>query len=115
MSTHKLFAVFLLLFSGVDPLVSGLLYFISIPLFIASLAIFLRNIHIGKPILVPGLLSLLFLAGSYLYLASAGTMFPAWAYLAATMVIAIPIAFTMIYRNQGKSQRRKLTRRRART
>jgi hypothetical protein len=102
-----------LLTDSLDPLFSGLLYFISIPLFIITTAILLRNIHTGKPLLIPALLSLLFLSGSYIYLSSAGTILPSWAYLAIAFLIAVITGFSMmIVLNQGKRQRKRKLRRR---
>lgn len=117
MGTQEASAGFListLLTNGLDPLYSGLLYFISIPLFILTTSILLRNIHIGKPVLFPALLSLVFLFGSYTYLSSAGTILPLWVYLAIAFLIAIVTGFSMmIVRNQGGLPgNRKLRRRR---
>jgi O-antigen/teichoic acid export membrane protein len=101
----------LLAHSGVDPLVSGLIYFISIPLFIVSTALWLRNIHIGKPAAAPAALSVVFLLGSYIYLSSVNTVLPVWAYLVAAIVVAILASFALlIYRNEGSSNRRRLSR-----
>ncbi|NTW53903.1 MAG: hypothetical protein HGB15_03895 [Chlorobaculum sp.] len=95
-----------------DPLVSGLIYFISIPLFIASTALWLRNIHIGKAATVPATLSIVFLVGSYIYLSSVGTMLPVWAYLIAAIIVAIIISFALLFfRNRGSNSRRRLSRR----
>lgn len=99
---------------GIDPLFSGLLYFISIPLFIASTAFLLRNIHAGKPVIVPAILSILFLLGSNLYLSSAGTVLPPWAYLTVATLLAFIAGLTLLLiRNQkGYITRRRLPRRR---
>ncbi len=94
-----------------DPLVSGLIYFISIPLFIVSTAWWLRNIHIGKPAALSALFSIVFLLGSYIYLSSVNTMLPVWAYLIAALVVAILSSFALlIYRHEGASTRRRLSR-----
>jgi hypothetical protein len=94
-----------------DPLVSGLIYFISIPLFIVSTALWLRNIHIGKAALLPASSSVVFLFGSYIYLSSVNTVLPVWAYLIAAVVIAILSSFALlIYRHEGSSTRRWLSR-----
>ena len=94
-----------------DPLVSGLIYFISIPLFIVSTALWLRNIHIGKPSALSAVFSIVFLLGSYIYLSSANTVFPVWTYLIAAIILAILASFALlIYRHEGASTRRWLSR-----
>lgn len=100
----------------IDPLFSGLAYFISIPLFIASTALLLRNIHMGRPVTIPAMLSLVFLAGSYIYLSSVNTILPAWVYLAAAIAVAVPTGFALLFfRNTGKIPRQKLKRLRNRS
>lgn len=101
---------------GIDPLFFGFVYFLSIPLFIASMALLLRNIHTGRPVLAPSTLSVVFLIGSYIYLSSSGTLFPPLAYIAVSVLLAIVTGFVMmIIRSQkGYSPRKKPFRRRFR-
>lgn len=101
---------------GIDPLVFGLLYFGSIPLFMASAAWLVRNIRAKKPFILPALLSILFWAAAYVYLAAAGTNIPAWIYMILSAVAAIGLGSAWAAVNFGlpKKSRRKLPRRKGR-
>jgi 4-amino-4-deoxy-L-arabinose transferase-like glycosyltransferase len=78
---------------GIDPLVFGLLYFITIPLFMFSAAWLFRNIRLRKSVLLPALLSLIFLLSAYLYFAASGTVMPPWAYLTIATATAAGTGF----------------------
>ncbi len=101
---------------GIDPLVFGLLYFGSIPLFIASTAWFVRNVREKKPILLPAALSVLFWTAAYIYIAAAGTNIPTWVYMiiAAAAAIAIGSAWAAMNHHIPKISRRRLPRRKGR-
>ncbi|MCE1273599.1 MAG: hypothetical protein HGB01_06105 [Chlorobiaceae bacterium] len=98
---------------GIDPLVFGMIYFGSIPFFMASMAWLVRNISSKKPPLLPAILTIIFWTAAYLFLNAAGTSIPAWVYLsvAGVVAIALGIAWAAMNHNLPKRTRRKLPRR----
>jgi hypothetical protein len=101
---------------GIDPLVFGLLYFGSIPLFIASSAWLVRNIRAKKPVILPAALSILFWTAAYIYIVATGTNIPAWVYMiiAAVAATAIGSAWAAMSHHIPKISRRRLPRRKGR-
>ncbi|GGM00384.1 hypothetical protein [Deinococcus aerophilus] len=66
---------------GVNPVVFGLLYFGSMPLFALSLAWWLRRWRGGGSTTLPALTTGLLFVGAYLYVLVAGRNLPLWVYV----------------------------------
>jgi hypothetical protein len=81
---------------GIDPIIFGLLYFGTIPLFMASTAWLLRNIRMRKPVIFPVLFSVLFWMAAYLYLALAGNNIPCWVYLMIAIAALTALGSTWV-------------------
>jgi len=79
---------------GVNPLIFGSLYVGAIPFFTFSLAWLIRNIRLGRPILLPLFLTSLFFIASYIYLIVVGRNIPFWVYLVIAGMILIGIIST---------------------
>ncbi len=99
---------------GIDPLVLGLLYFCTIPLFIAAMAWMTRNVQTKKQVILPAGLSIISCIAAYVYLAAVGTVIPAWICLvvAAAIAIAIGSAWAAMQYRLPQLGRRRLPRRR---
>jgi hypothetical protein len=97
---------------GIDPLLFGLLYSVSFPLFMVSTAWLVRNFRAKKSVILPALLSILFWTGSYIYIATTGTNIPAWVFIviAAAAAAFIGSAWAALSYQIPKSKRRKLPR-----
>lgn len=73
---------------GVNPFIFGSIYVGAIPFFSASVAWVVRNLRKKQPIVVPGVLSVLFFVSSYIYLFAAGDDLPWWIYgVLGTMLV----------------------------
>ncbi len=74
---------------GVNPVVFGVLYFGSMPLFALSVAWWWRQARRGAPTLLPALTTGLLFIGAYLYVLVAGHNLPIWVYgfMAAMLVL----------------------------
>ncbi len=66
---------------GVNPVVFGVLYFGSMPLFALSLAWWLGRWRRGASTFLPALTTGLLFIGAYLYVLMAGRNLPLWVYL----------------------------------
>lgn len=80
---------------GVNPIIFGSLYVGAIPFFTMSLAWLIRNIRLGRPILLPVTFAGLFFISSYLYLIVAGRNIPFWVYLVLGGMILFGIVSTV--------------------
>ena len=96
----------------IDPLVFGLVYSVSIPLFIASGAWLVRNIRSKISLILPSLLSTLFITAACVYISTAALMIPAWLILLLSTVAAagIGIAWAALDHTIPKASRRRLPR-----
>jgi len=92
---------------GVNPLIFGSLYVGAIPFFTFSLAWLIRNIRLGRPILLPLFLTSLFFIASYIYLIVVGRNIPFWVYLviAGMILIGIISTWNKIKRRVGNRQK----------
>ncbi len=73
---------------GVNPVVFGILYFGSMPLFALSVSWWWRQARRGAPTLLPAFTTGLLFIGAYLYVLVAGHNLPGWVYgFMATMVV----------------------------
>lgn len=66
---------------GVDPLVYGLIWVGSLPLFLLSLGWLVRSRRRGAPPMLPLILSAFFFLAPTLYVFAAGRDLPAWVYV----------------------------------
>lgn len=65
---------------GVNPYIFGGIYVGAIPFFFLCLGWTIKNLRRKKPIIVPVMLTGLFLISAYLYLLIAGRNIPVWVY-----------------------------------
>lgn len=96
----------------IDPLLFGLLYSVSIPLFIASVAWLVRNIRSKISVIFPSLLSMLFITAAGIYLSTAAIAIPAWIILLISTIAATGIgtAWAALDHKIPKASRRRLPR-----
>ncbi|MDV6376561.1 hypothetical protein [Deinococcus arenicola] len=78
---------------GVNPVVFGILYFGSMPLFALSMSWWWRQARRGGPTLLPALTTGLLFIGAYLYVVVAGHNLPGWVYgFMAAMVVLVGLS-----------------------
>ncbi|GAA4010578.1 hypothetical protein GCM10022631_24000 [Deinococcus rubellus] len=79
---------------GVNPLIFGVLYFGSMPLFALSSAWWLRRWRQKRSILLPMLVTGLLFIGAYLYVLVAGRNLPVWVYVFMAAMVLLGIYST---------------------
>jgi peptidoglycan/LPS O-acetylase OafA/YrhL len=89
---------------GINPVVFGMLYFGSIPVFMAAVAWLLKNLRRHKPIMLPAFLAVFSYLASYLYLIIAGEDIPAWIYMIIAAAAAAGIMTALAAARRQLSQ-----------
>ena len=74
---------------GVNPVVFGLLYFGTMPLFAVSVGWWWRNAREGRPTLWPVVITAVLFVAAYLYVLVAGKNLPIWVYVFMAVMLAL--------------------------
>jgi hypothetical protein len=102
--------------NGLEPLLFGFFYFGSIPLFMIAEAWLVRNIIEKAPLLFPGVLTVILLTVSYVFLTASGIAIPALLilFLASLAAFGLGSAWSALSHRMPKITQRKLPKRRGR-